>query len=98
MTDREVLDLREMMESEAEAQHWKCPACGGPLVGKTPQWAHIISQSKQNLRKYGAAVIHHRVNGFVVCSLECNDAVALGDEPIAEAALIEKIRRANEGD
>ncbi len=43
----------------------------------TPQLAHRIPQKKENLRKYGADIIHHPLNMRAVCSLYCNGRVSV---------------------
>lgn len=72
----------------------KCVVCGysANRYG-TAQLAHVIPNRKHNIRKYGEAVINHPLNLKLTCCLECNAAVSLSNEPIAEAALVRKIRK-----
>ena len=95
MTEREEADFREMLESAAEEQGGECPVCDKPLrrPGAVLQWGHILPQTRGNLKKYGAAIIHHRLNGWAVCSGECNQAVSMRTHPVAEAALVAAIRQ-----
>lgn len=67
------------------------------------QLAHVIPQTKANLAKYGAEVIHHHMNLRLVCSLECNAAVALGKSQTIEmdrlaAAIRDQIAQRQEAD
>ena len=75
--------------------HGRCVACGlsANRYG-TAQLAHVIPNRKHNIRKYGEAVIHHPMNLKLTCCLECNAAVSLSNAPLAEAALVKKIRAA----
>ena len=97
MTEREAFEMREKIDRVAEEQDWHCPVCGGSLL-ITPQWAHRIPQTKANVKRYGKAVIHHRLNGVVVCSLACNQAVSVRNEPIWEAQMVRIIRETIKGE
>ena len=56
-----------------------CAVCGGSLYQySTPQYAHAIANTKENRLKYGRFFIDHFLNGAMVCSLACNDAVNIG--------------------
>ena len=94
MTEREEFDFNEMKQAVLEEQGYRCAICH--REAPAPQWAHIIPQSTYNLKKYGRALIHHRLNGVVVCSLGCNQVVSLRNAPIQEAALCVTIRKAIE--
>jgi len=73
----------------------RCVVCGESANRYgTAQLAHIIPNRKHNLRKYGERVINHIDNLRLTCCLECNAAVSLSNSPIAEAALVHKIREA----
>lgn len=73
----------------------KCVFCHEPANRYgTMQLAHRIPQSKANLRKYGAAVIHHPLNVGLTCCLECNAAIDVRNHPIEIAALVKKIKEA----
>ena len=93
MTEGEVFLMREKIAAEVERQGWKCYVCGKPL-GTDLQWAHRLPQNAGNLAKYGKEVVHHRLNGVVVCSLECNQAVSVRNEVLWEAQLVAIIRAA----
>ena len=71
-----------------------CEACGKPLI-EGFQLAHVIPQTKHNLKQYGKAVIHHDLNLKVVCSLKCNAAVLrnLATHPVEGQELIAKIKK-----
>lgn len=71
-----------------------CPVCGGPLeynlrTGRPGQWAHLLSASKLNYKKYGAPIIDSPHNGKLVCSLACNNAIQVN--PKTQPVLAEKI-------
>jgi 5-methylcytosine-specific restriction endonuclease McrA len=74
-----------------------CEVCHFPATRYgTPQLAHILPQSKKNLRKYGAQIIHHFENMRLTCCLKCNAAVSLSNSPIAEAEHVAKIQKSIE--
>ena len=71
-----------------------CESCGKPLT-EGFQLAHIIPQTKHNLKEYGKEVIHHDLNLKVVCSLKCNSKVLknLATHPVEGQELIAKIKK-----
>ena len=93
MTEREVFAMKQKIAAEVERQGWKCYVCGKPL-GTDLQRAHRIPNGTHTEAKYGKEVIHHRLNGVVVCSLECNQKVSVRNEPLWEAQLVAIIRAA----
>lgn len=64
----------------------RCEVCGKPfyLPESVFQLAHIVKQSKYNLKRYGKEIIHHPANMKAVCSLVCNSKADMGfaDEKI----------------
>jgi hypothetical protein len=46
------------------------------------------------LRLYGAHVIHHPLNMWLVCGLFCNDMASISNHPVQERRLVERIRYA----
>jgi hypothetical protein len=91
---RKKLDMQEQRLNIFIRDHWLCRVCGKPIVGNDnlPQLAHRIAQTKANLRKYGADVIHHPLNMMSVCSLRCNSACNIGNRPGEVAELINQIK------
>ena len=96
MTEREAFEMREKILAKAEAQEWTCLVCEKSLnaPGAIPQWAHRIPQGEDTEGLYGSDVIHHPLNGVVVCSLACNQAVSVRNEPLWEAQMVAAIREA----
>lgn len=66
-----------------------CEVCGKPLTN--PQGAHRIANTKANREKYGSFVIDAVDNIAMVCSLRCNDACNIGNNPGACIKLIKTI-------
>ena len=91
MTSRESFAIGVMRETVAESQGWACEACGGPL-GPGMQLGHRIPKNKHNLARYGAHVIHHRLNLAGVCCLACNAAVSIAQQMDKVKELVEKIK------
>lgn len=85
----EALDRREEIFCQAG---YMCEVCGKALRMGQPQLAHRIPQTKANIWKYGSKVIHHRLNLAPVCSLKCNGAVDIRNNPGAIAELLERIK------
>ncbi len=81
----------EQREQLFAAAGYICECCGGPIRKGVPQLAHRIASSKTNLRAYGKRIIHHPLNLAVVCSLMCNSSMLIGNDIIAEAALVKRI-------
>ena len=89
MTDRERARIEETKRAMI-ALYPMCQLCG---LAPSIQLAHVIPQTRGNLRKYGKRIIHHPSNLRAVCSLACNSAASLGCNPVAEAALVARIGR-----
>lgn len=68
----------------------RCEVCGEPL-GNKAQGAHRIANTEANRRKWGAWIIDHPFNIKMVCSLKCNDACNIGNNPGACLDLVEQI-------
>lgn len=87
--------IRETFMAVYSRDRGRCVSCGlsANRYGDI-QLAHVIPNRKHNVRKYGEAVINHPLNLRLTCCLECNAAMSLSNAPIAEAALVKKIRAA----
>jgi len=74
------MDSQEIRLQCFKRAKWRCEICGLPLVNEKaiPQLAHIVKQSKYNIKRYTKEVIHHPDNIKVVCGLTCNSKVDLG--------------------
>lgn len=66
-----------------------CEVCGKPLTAM--QGAHRIANSKANRAKWGSQIIDHPLNIAIVCSLKCNDACTIGNNPGACWQLVKLI-------
>ena len=70
----------------------RCEVCGKPINEfGTPQIAHCIAQGKSNLARYGSFFVQHRLNFRAVCSLRCNDACNIGNNPAKVIMLLSDI-------
>lgn len=59
-----------------------CPLCGNklpwnPYGDKYGQHAHFITATIPHYKRYGKAIVDSYYNGIRVCSLACNNAVAI---------------------
>ena len=77
MTLRESIAMYEKKISMLNSRGYRCEVCGREISPATCQLAHVIPQTKNNLRTYGKAVLHHPLNLRCVCSLKCNSAVLM---------------------
>ncbi len=95
MTELEKYELNQEKIRHL-VQNRYCPVCKKNMLEEycQPQWAHRIPQTKMNLKKYGAEVIHHIKNRVLVCSLKCNSAVLLSPatHPIEAEELVREIQ------
>ena len=71
---------------------WICQNCGIDVREHTPQLAHLINQSKMNIKKYGAEVIHHEMNMQPTCSNKCNAKLSLYGKYKSIDDLVKKIK------
>lgn len=87
------LDASEQKFGMWRAGNFRCFVCEKPLLFEEAQFAHRIPKHKKYLKKYGAAIIHHRKNGRITCA-KCNSKVLLdpATHPIEAAELIEEIK------
>lgn len=74
MTDAQ----KEQREKALFRSAGSCFVCGKPLNSGQSQYAHKIANTKPNRAKYGSFIIDHTLNGEMVCSLSCNQAVNIG--------------------
>lgn len=58
-----------------------CEVCGRPLRDGQPQGAHRIGNTKANREKFGAFVVDHPLNIGYTCSLKCNGALDISQNP-----------------
>ena len=71
---------------------YTCCNCGLSIVRwLTSQRAHRIANTKVNRKKYGKHIIDHIDNWAAVCSLRCNDAMNIGNNPVECDKLVLKI-------
>lgn len=92
-SERITQEIKDTAWTLAEAQGWKCASCGKSIIANA-QIAHRIPQNTANMRKYGAEIIHHRLNLGLVCGLACNARLSITKRTAREFALVEKIRQA----
>ena len=92
MREREKFNIGEAKERIFKRDGYKCQCCGNSIyIYNSPQLAHLVSQGKRNLRKYGAEIIHSDLNMKACCSLVCNGRLAVGLSREKQKA--EEIRR-----
>lgn len=72
--------------------HGHCEVCGEPISYFGYQMGHRIPQRKYFIKRYGQEVIHHYMNFAATCSLQCNNAVSIGNHPVAIEELVQAIQ------
>lgn len=92
MTGSEKLLAEEQKRDMYNFHNGRCWICHERIRYSTAQLAHRIPQTKGYLKKYGAKVIHHRLNMMITCPL-CNSSALLDPKthPGEAAALAERI-------
>lgn len=94
MTPKQKLQAEELRRNIIIEQGNKCFVCGkGFSFNNLPQISHRIPKYKRYIDKYGAEVIHHRLNLRACCDV-CNVKVSINpcSQPIKAAELIELIK------
>ena len=77
-----------------ERDHYTCCNCGKSIMYyMSPQIAHMIAKSKNNIKKYSKEVIDHELNLKSTCSLRCNDACMINIKGKIEIELVNKIKK-----
>ena len=72
MTERESSRIFELKKKKCAEAGYRCEICSVYINAYTCQLAHIIPQTKVNIKIYGKEVIHSEDNMKVVCDLTCN--------------------------
>lgn len=84
---------------EREEKWWRvfrrdrgvCQHCGRPAAEGKPQLAHVIAKTGPMRKRYGDAIIDHDRNVVLTCSLRCNGAVQITNNPVECGELVERI-------
>lgn len=98
MTGREQLEYEHTRMLVYNRAHGRCEVCGEPIEYLTYQMGHRIPQRKHFMKKYGKDVIHHYMNFAATCSLPCNNAVSIGNKPVAIQQLVSEIQEELNGE
>lgn len=78
-----TLKNKEIKEKIRDKNHGICEKCG--KYNWDGHIAHLIAETKTNIKIYGKKIIDHEYNKRWVCSLDCNDFFNIGNKPkIAE--------------
>ena len=89
MTEREKFEAEERKIEILSAYNYSCVQCGRPAIFL----AHRIAQTKNNIKRYGTAIIHHEKNMRPVCANQrCNDSVNIGNKPMEVEELVREIQ------
>ncbi len=80
---RRGLFLREQREEIYEKQEGRCAFCGMPMFFTDFELAHILAESRDNIRRFGRGVIDHPDNKRATHRGECNSGVLTNPDSIA---------------
>lgn len=72
------LTIYDMRKKKLSLSRYTCEICEKPINEYNCQLAHVIPQTKVNIKKYGSDIIHSEANMRVVCGLECNAKCMIG--------------------
>lgn len=79
MTFYEKMRAIEQKREMILEQGCRCLYCGEIFSNNClPQFAHKLINSKGNLKKYGAEIIHHKINGVITCP-DCNSKAIINN-------------------
>lgn len=92
MNAREKIEAEEKKLEIYNIRGAVCEVCGKRVLYTEAQIAHRIPKTKGYLKKYGKKIMHHKRNLALVCSLECNSAVNVGNNFIKVRELIDRIK------
>ena len=85
--------IRAMKFRLFSEQSGRCFTCGEPVSITQLELAHRISQSKTNLKLWGAEVIHHKMNLRGTHPGRCNSRVTLNPDSIEAEKLVYTIQK-----
>jgi 5-methylcytosine-specific restriction endonuclease McrA len=92
MNGLQKLEAEEKRQEIFRRDFFLCTHCGLSIFRHgTPQLAHLISQGKANIEKYGEEIIHHPMNTASTCSLYCNSRKNIGMNPEKTKELVQQI-------
>jgi hypothetical protein len=91
--ERTAEAIRETKFRVFSEQSGRCFTCGEPVSITAMELAHRISQSKTNLKLWGAAVIHHRLNLRGTHPGRCNSRASLNPDSLEAEKLVLDIQR-----
>jgi hypothetical protein len=87
---------REMVQFIFRRDDFRCFTCGDNILGynKQPQRAHLLGQGKGSRRVFGDEIIDSPFNAKGVCSLKCNNKLAINHatQPIIAAQIAEAVK------
>ena len=89
---RKDLDISETRTGVAILAGYLCKTCHKSLPADVGELAHKIPNRDHLVKKYSAGVIHHIMNFEWTCAGDCNDAVSIGGDPVAQTELANRIR------
>ena len=92
MNAREKLEANEKKIQIYNARNGTCEVCGKIIPQSEAQLAHRIPKTKMYLKKYGKEIIHHRLNLALVCGLECNSKVNIGNKPMEVEYIVDRVK------
>ena len=93
MKERTAEAIRDLKFRLFSTQSGLCFFCGEPVAITAMELAHRISQSKTNLKLWGEAVIHHRLNLRGTHAGRCNSRVSLNPDSIEAEKLVYTIQK-----
>ena len=93
MKERTAEAIRGLKFRLFSEQSGLCFSCGEPMAITEMELAHRISQSKTNLKLWGEAVIHHKMNLRGTHPGRCNSRVSLNLDSIEAEKLVYDIQK-----
>ncbi len=83
---RKSFDISEAITEVYNRDNWTCQKCGG----RGTEIAHRIAQTKVNLKKYSAEIVHSKINTVTSCT-NCNSSFNVGFNPLVTQIIIKAV-------
>ena len=92
MTNLEKIEAEEAKQQRIQDNNYCCEVCKERFGASELQLAHKIPKHDRYIKKWGAKIIHHRLNIVLTCS-KCNASVMINPNDNYGKALIEEIEK-----
>lgn len=86
--------LRDQRIETYYDQDGRCAYCGLPMIFDEFELAHVLAESRDNVRRFGREVVDHRENKRATHRGECNSGVLMNPDSLQAREHARRIREA----